>query len=868
MPEGLSSQEAKKRLEKYGPNQIEEKKGSAIMGILKRQFSNVLIWILIIAAGISYVANEMIEFYFILFMVLLIVLMGFFQEWKAEKALQELKKLAEPSIEVIRDGEIIEVPAKEVVPGDILNLNMGDKIPADAKIVRSVDLKLDESTITGESEAVGKEKDDKIYAGTTIVYGKGEAKVIATGMDTEIGKIAEEIQEKEVESPLYKKTRSLGKKLGFMALCAAMLIFILGFFQGAPVLELLIVTLALAVASIPEALPLTLTLTLSIGMRDLAKKNAIVRKMLAVESLGSTTTICTDKTGTLTKNEMTVDKVFIFGKEFEVTGAGYDPTGEIKYKGEGITIGNHPTLLDLLKGAVLCNNSSLVHNENYEIRGNPTEGSLLTLGHKGGIRKEELVDKYPRQEEHIFTSKRKMMTTINKDPENNKNISFVKGAPEVILERCSHCKKEGRSVAMTGKIKEKIEEKNKEYTGNALRVLALAYKPEPKNNHKKNAENDIIFLGLIAMRDPPREGVEETIEKCRGAGINIKMVTGDNPQTARAIAKQIGLSNNPKVLTGQDLDKMDDEQLMKKVEEVDIYARTMPEHKYRLVEAIQKRGEIVAMTGDGVNDAPAVKKADVGVGMGKKGTDVTKEASDIILQDDNFRTLVTAVREGRRIYDNIEKFTTYLVSGNFTLVVIIALGIALLGFEYLPLIAIQILSLNVIGEEFPAIALGLEPAEKDIMKRPARETNVGILHKRNLFLTIAMAGFMSLLAYLIFIYIGPEKNLELARTAIFTAVTLMILVHTFNFRSLEKNIHKIKFFGNKWVILSIITTIVLLLGVIYIVPIAEIFSHLVPGYNVWTLSVLASLATLIFIEAIKKISNNYIDTSYMWKKRK
>lgn len=867
MAEGLSAQEARKRLEKHGFNEIEEKKKFSRIDILKRQFSNVLIWILVIAAGISYFTGGMIEFYFILFIIGIITVTGFLQEWKAEKALKELKKLSEPKVDVVRDGETIEIESREIVPGDILKLSMGDKIPADAQVTQSIDLRLDQSAITGESKAANKKEEETIYSGTIIVHGKGEAEVTATGMDTEIGKIAEEIQEKEQESPLHKKIRKLGKHLGIIALTASLLIFLLGTVKGAPLSELLIVTLALAVASIPEALPLTLTLTLSIGMRDLAKKNAIVRKMLAVESLGSTTVICTDKTGTLTKNEMTVEKIYTYGKEFKVTGVGYEPSGKIKHQGKTIRLGDHHTLLELIKGAVLCNNSTLVHNEEYTIKGSPTEGALLTLGHKAGMRKEELMDKHPRQEEHIFTSKRKMMSTINKDPDINQNVSFVKGAPGTILEKSTHLDKEGEKIKLTREIKQKIREKNRQYTQKSLRVLAVGYRPDPKNCEKKYCENSLIFLGLVAMRDPPRKGVKETIRKCKEAGINIKMITGDNAFTAKAIAQQIELTDNPQVMTGKELEELSQEKLIEKADEIDIYARTLPEHKHRLVKAIHEHGEIVAMTGDGVNDAPAVKKADVGVGMGKKGTDVTKEASDVILQDDNFQTLVTAITDGRRIYENIEKFTSYLISGNFTQVIIIALGIALLGFEYLPLTALQILFLNVIGEEFPAISLGLEPADEDIMKKPPRETDIGILHKRNIIFVVAMALFMALLSFLVFIYADPVKNLEFARTAIFITLTLIILVHTFNFRSLEKTISQIDIFGNKWILISTTTTLVMLLITVYFPPVAEIFSHVSVGHSFWVIAMIASLITLVFIEGLKKISNKYIDLSYMWKQR-
>ena len=868
MAEGLNRETARKRLEEYGPNEISETKGHKQLDILKRQFASVLIWILAIASVLSYVTGDMVEFYFIIAIIVIIVLTGFFQERKAEKVLQELKKLSEPVVTVVRDGEVEEIESRLVVPGDTIVLEMGDMVPADAEVTESTDLKLDESAITGESEAVKKDIGKKAYSGTIVVHGRGEAKVVATGMDTEIGKIAKDVQEKDNETPLQKKISLLGRKLGLIALAAAFLIFIMGFVQQAPLSELFTVTIALAVAAIPEGLPLALTLTLSIGVFGLSKKKATMRRMSSVESLGSTTVICTDKTGTLTKNEMTIERVFSSGKEFKVTGAGYDPKGTIEYDKKEIVLGDHPSLYELLKAGVLCNNSALIQEEDeFIIHGSPTEGALLTLAHKGGMRQEELKDEFPRKKEHFFTSDRKMMSTVNKDPDTGKEVAFVKGASEMLLERCTHMSKDGKKKKMTPAAKKEIIAMNKKYTSKALRVLALAYKPSPKSHETTHVEKGLIFLGLVAMKDPPREGVKETLEKCREAGIRLKMVTGDNSATAKAIAKQISFSTNPKVLTGKELAKMSDKELAKKVSKIDIFARTMPEDKHRLVEAIQKNGEIVAMTGDGINDAPAVKKADVGVGMGLKGTDVTKEASDIVLQDDNFTTLVTAVSEGRRIFDNIEKMTSYLVSTNFAQVMIIALGIALLGFEFLPLIALQILFINVIGGELLAISLGMEPPEKDIMKRPPRSTDIGILHKRNVFLAVTLGMFMTIVCLGVFIHAKPHEDLDMARTAIFLVNNLMFVAYTFNFKSLDKILTLKSVLSNKWVLLAALSTFILLLVTIYVPPVAQIFSHVAMGSDFWLIGVVAAVLTLGIVEVIKWFSNSMINTSYMWKRK-
>lgn len=865
MTEGLTREEAKERLEKYGPNEVKEEEGTTLLDILKRQVENILVLILIAAALISFFTGEMLEFYFIIFIIGLIVFLGAVQEWKAEKAMEKLKELSEPTASVVREGEVFEIPRKKVVPGDILKLHTGDKISADAEVIKSTDMKVDEAVMTGESETVSKKKGDELFSGTTIVHGKGEAEVTKTGMDTELGKIASEIQQKERETPLQRRINDLGKTLGIVAVIATASILVLGIVIGAEFVSVLLVALALTVASIPEGLPLALTLTLSMGVRDLAKKNAIVRKMLAVEGLGSTTVICTDKTGTLTRNEMTVEKVYILDQEFEVTGAGYSPEGEIiDREGNEIDIENHTALDLLLDVGMVCNDAELVHKEGeYKIRGSPTEGALITLGEKAGGKREEVIrDEYPRLDEIPFSSDRKMMTTVNRSPADEEKIVFVKGAPEVILERCSSVLIHDEKKEISDSVKKDIQQQTKKYTENAMRVLAMAYKRDMEGN----IEDDLTFLGVVAMRDPPRKGVKETIEKCKHAGIEVKMVTGDNPTTAKAIAKKIGLSEEAKVLTGSDLDDMSDEELSDILEEVDIYARTMPGHKNRLVKAYQSKDEIVAMTGDGINDAPAVKRADVGVGMGVKGTDVTKEASDVILQDDNFSTLVTAVENGRRIYDNIEKFTTYLVSRNFTEITVIALGIiAFLDFDKLPLLALQVLFLNVIGQEMPAIALGLDPAHELIMERSPKRTGLNILHRRNMYFIVPMAIYMAVSSFLAYYYVLPQGS-ELARTVVFSAITIMIMVNQFNFKSLENNLTEINWWENKllWISLGLIG--IVLLTLVYHPLLAEIFEHEPLRLKHWGLVLSVGLSTIPVIEILKKITNTKMDTSYMWKR--
>lgn len=850
---GLSTEDASKKLEEHGRNELEEKNKTTKFDVFKRQFKNLMIWILIGAALASFLAGKTLTFYFIIVIIGIIILMGFLQEWKAEEAMQQLESMTEPEVEVYRDGELKTVPSPEIVPGDIIKLEMGDKIPADVELTKTNDVKIDEAILTGESKAVRKKEGDEAYSGTTLVHGRAEGKITATGMDSELGKIADEIQQEDESTPLQNRIDDLGKKLAFTAAIITTFIFALGVgVQGAPTAEILVIALALMVATVPEALPLTLTLTLSMGMREMADKNAIVKKMLAVESLGSTTVVCTDKTGTLTKNEMTIEKIFADFNEFDVSGVGYIPEGEITKDGEKTDLENHKTLEKLLKTGVLCNNSKLLTEEaQHTISGEPTEASLVVLGEKVGISREELEEETPREEEILFTSERKMMTTVNKTGE--EFTAFSKGAPEVILDKCSHIMVDGKKLELTDEKKQEILEKNNEYADEALRVLALAYREDvSKPFNADNIEEDLTFLGLAGMIDPAREEVEDAIATCENAGIDVKMVTGDNPKTAKAIAEEIGLAKDAKVLTGQEIEEMSEEELQETVPNVDIYARTHPEHKLHIVGALKEDGEIVAMTGDGVNDAPAVKKADVGIGMGEKGTDVTKEASDMILEDDNFGTIVTAVKDGRRLYDNIEKFTTYLLSRNFTEIMIIAAAMMIWGYEMLPLIALQILFINVIGEELPSISLGLDPATEGIMDRPPRDPDEDLLNTRNTFLVVSMAAFMSVVGLIVFYLGDPEPgNIAKGSTMTFLTLVFMVVVHSFNFRDLEKSILKINPLNNKLMVLSVAAVLPMAFATIYLDFFATAFEQApLTGLDI-LISLAGAIATLGFIEGIK-----------------
>ncbi len=854
MTKGLSSEEASKKLEEHRPNELRKEGGTTALDILLRRFKNVLMWILIVAATISFFADKMLTFYFVLVIILIIVVTGFVEEWKAEKAMEKLKEMASPETKVYRDGKIVEIETKNVVPGDVLKLETGDKIPADAELLEVTNLKVDESILTGESATVEKKAGDKIYSGTVISHGRCEAIVTATGMDTDLGEIAEEVQGEERESPLQRKVQILGKRLGIIAVILTFLIFLVGFFQGAPPVEILMVTLALSVAAVPEALPLTMTLTLSLGVKNMAERNAIVRKMLAVEGLGSTTIICTDKTGTLTKNEMTVKKVYVDGKVLEVEGRGYEPEGKIKHMEKEVDVNENTALDWLVKTGALCNNAEVDFDNSVDIHGEPTEASLATLAEKSGLSYNGLRDKHPRKKEILFTSKRKMMTTVN-EMEDGNLYAFMKGAPEVVLERCSHIFEEGKEEELTDKRKEELLQRNNEFAGDALRVLGFAYRRGISDGTDDDSiEREMVFVGFVGMLDPPREGVKEAVRICEEAGIEVNMVTGDNKETARAIAEEINLTENPRVITAKEMDDMDNDELRETIKNVHIFARTRPEDKLRIVEILQEHGEIVAMTGDGVNDAPAVKKADVGIGMGEKGTDVTKEASDIILKDDNFSTIVAAIKNGRRIYNNIEKFTTYLVSMNFTQIFLIAMAIIFLGFELLPLIALQILFLNVIEEEFPALALGVDPTTSGIMKNSPRDPKQRFLHKRNLFLIVSMGLFVGLMCFMVFLRSSPTETLDSARTMVFTTFALMVVMVSFNYRSLEKSIFEIDLLRNRWMLVAATTAVLLVLVAVYLPTLQGVFGHIPPELHQWIYAIGGGVSTVFFFELMKKIS--------------
>ncbi len=876
--EGLSFEDAKIRLEKYGINELEEKQKVTPLKVLLNQFADFIVWILFAAAIISLMIGETINFWVISSIIAFVVILGFIQEYKAEKAMEALKKIVEPTTKVLRNGRRKEILTNEVVPGDILLLETGSSIPADAKIFDITGLKVDEAALTGESGSVEKKEGDMVFAGTQIVHGKCKAVVTATGMQTKLGQIAGMIQEVEEKTPLQIKISDLAKSLAILALSASTLVFILGMIKGAPLGSMLIIALALAVASVPVGLPFTLTLTLAYGMHKMAKQNALIRKMLGVETLGSTTVICTDKTGTLTKNEMTVEKVYVDDTFFDITGVGYEPKGDFSVDGAKIDVAKHENLSMLLKAATLCNNAGFEESlgnlgnvekqEKWKLIGDPTEISLVVAAAKGDMWQDDLKNDYRMIEEILFTSERKLMSTVHEKSGEKCKTVFSKGAPEFLLKKCSFIRKRDGVEELTKDEVARILETNHDLASSAYRVLGIAHKEMTEPLTPENIEKDMVFLGLVAMIDPAREEAKEAIVTCKKAGIKVVMITGDNDATAKAIAENIGLFDEvgdfgdltdeklkgivaDGVITGSELESLDEDEFEGVVEGISIYARMMPQQKVRIVKALQKKGHIVAMTGDGVNDAPALKKADIGIAMGIKGTDVAKESSTMVLQDDNFATIVDAVKQGRAIYANIEKFTCYLVSRNFTEVILIMMGIILLGFDFLPLLALQILFINMFDEVMPAIGLGLDPAREGIMLKRPRDPYEKILKKRNLIMIMSMAFIMGMAAFMVFVLDDPVNEIEKARTLTFATIVSMILFIPFAFRSLDDSIIKVGLFTNKLLVGGVFGTFLLTLGVMYIPFFQSIFELTPLSVTDWLIPLSVAFAAMVFAEVIK-----------------
>ncbi|MCS7385635.1 MAG: calcium-translocating P-type ATPase, SERCA-type [archaeon GB-1867-005] len=854
--EGLSDVEAKSRLEKYGFNELVERARVSPIRLFIDQFKNFLVALLIVASIISAAIGEHVDSMAIMAIVILNAVLGFIQEYRAERALEALKKLAAPRARVRRGGREFTVLARELVPGDVIVLEPGDRVPADARLITCTDLKVDEAMLTGESVPVRKnaaiilpddtpvaDRKNMVFMGTLVSTGYGEAVVVSTGMNTEMGKIAAMVQEVEKEeTPLMRKLNQFGKRIGALIIILCIVTFALGLFRRVDPILMFMTSVGLAVSAVPEGLPAVVTITLALGVKDMAKRNAIVRRLASVETLGCTTVICADKTGTMTKNEMTVRKIYVNGKLVEVTGAGYQVEGEFLVDGVNVNPLEDPHLELLLRIGLLCSHADLVkENGEWKVLGDPTEGALVVAAAKAGLWKHRLLKEYPKRHEIPFESSRKRMTTIH-ESRDGKLIAYVKGAPEVILERSKFIFENGSVRPITDADKERILRIFREMAEGALRVLAMAYRELPAQFEfieSDQVETELVFVGLAGMIDPPRDEVKDAIKQCRKAGIRVVMITGDHKLTAIAVAKEIGLveGDNFKVLTGADLDKMSDEELTENVEKVPIFARVSPEHKVRIVRALKRRGHVVAMTGDGVNDAPALKLADIGVAMGIKGTDVAKEASDMILADDNFATIVRAVRDGRAIYDNIRKFVRFLLACNFDEIAVITTCI-LAG---LPpaLLPLQILWLNLVTDGGPAVALGVDPPDEDIMERPPRSPREGILSGMELFILVsALLQFVgTMAAYLLGMYLLKDSVVE-ARTLAFVQAVLFELFVVFNCRSEKHSVYRIGFLTNKALVIADVVGILLTIMLVYAPPMQLIFDTVPLTLYDWALCIL------------------------------
>lgn len=870
---GLSENEVKQRLEKYGPNELKEEQGRSFISKLIAQFSDFLVLILIGAAIVSIVVGEAKDAIVILAIVLVNSFLGIYQEGKAEKALEALKKMASPNAKVIRGGRTEVVPASTLIPGDIVLLDAGDIIPADLRLIESSNLKIEEASLTGESVPVEKNANESFdnevslgdrhnmaYMSTVVTYGRGKGVVIGTGHDSEIGKIATMIQSFEDETtPLQKTLNQLGKVLGITTIIICILVFGIGILQGREALEMFMVAISLAVAAIPEGLPAIVTIVLAIGMNRMVKRNAIVKKLLAVETLGSTTVICSDKTGTLTQNEMTVVKAYVDDKILDVTGTGYDPVGDFKLNDESITTDSVKNLSTLLSIGILANDAKLEKaNDLYSIIGDPTEGALVTLAGKANITSEDINKSFPRVEEIPFDSDRKMMTTFHKDFVPNKIVSFTKGAPDIIINRCSFIKTEDKVIPFTEDLKRSVLEVNSRFSKDALRVLAFAYKEYdnlPSNISPDNNETNMIFVGLVGMIDPPRPEAKEAIELCKKAGINTIMITGDYKETAFAIAKDLGMAETEdQALMGAELNNISDEELKEVVKNTKVFARVSPEHKVRIVSALKANGDITAMTGDGVNDALALKRADIGVSMGITGTDVAKNTAELILTDDNFASIVSAVEEGRIIYDNIKKFVFFLLSCNIGEILLVFVSI-LLNLP-VPLLPIQLLWLNLVTDSFPALALGVEKGDPDIMTQKPRDPKEPILNKEMIigiaFQSIAIA-IASLSAYWWGIYRYGLDNILEARTIAFATLITAELLRAYSTRSTHFTLFEIGVFSNKTLVYGTSFSFLLMLLVIYIPFLNPVFHTFPLGFTDWEIILSFAFIPLIVGEITKLI---------------
>ena len=879
-PAGLDPDAAQLRLSRFGPNELAPGKKISAWSILLRQFSNLLIVILLAATVISFFLGDSLDAYVILAIVLACVGLGFFQEYRAEKAAAALQKLAAPAATVVREGKERTIPAREVVPGDVLVLHTGDRVAADGRLLEEINLKADEALLTGESTASGKnlapvadpglavaDRKCMVFGGTVITYGRGRAVVTATGMDTEFGKIARMLADvTEDQTPLEARMASIGRVLSIICLTVALGASLLGVLRGHAWLEMLIWGVSLLVAAMPEALPAVITGTLAIGTTRMARRNAIVKRLSAVETMGCTTVICTDKTGTLTKNEMTVRRLFLDGELVDVSGTGYDPSGLFEIGGAAVSPGDHPVLAEMARIALLCNDAVLEETGgNWTVRGDPTEGALLVLGRKAGLDPEALGREFPRVAEIPFSSDVKRMSTFHQEAAGV--LMCVKGAQEGLLLRTPMMLTAVGERSMSTEDREAIQKQAAAMAHEALRVLGLAYRrlPAVPDLESDAADPELVWVGLVGMIDPARPEARQAVDQCRQAGIRVIMVTGDHPVTAAAVAREVGLiprgTKSHPVITGPELNQLSDPQLKKALREARVFARVAPEHKLRLVDILKGQGEVVAMTGDGVNDAPALKRADIGVAMGITGTEVTKETAAMILADDNFATLVSAIEEGRAIYDNIKKYLIYSLSCNISMILVLT-GSLISGMP-LVLTAIQILWVNLVTDGLPGLALGVDPKAPDVMSRPPRPSQEGVFNRRFNELIVVVSVYLTLILLPLFYYyyyhggwaisVNPELSLPRAQTMVFVTLVLAKLVNGFNCRSEYLSVFKVGVLKNRFLILAVLVSLGMMVMVIEWDPLSNLFHTTPLRWQDWLVAAGLSLTLVPVVELTKWI---------------
>lgn len=860
---GLTPEEVSKRLAEYGPNELTAKKKKHPIVIFLRQFLSPLVYVLLAAAVIELVVGKYVDAGVIMAALTVMAVIGFTQEIRAERAMEALMQLAAPRAKVRRNGVVQTIPARDIVPGDILVIEAGDKIPADARIIQHANLRVDEAAFTGESMPVDKiaealspdlaiaDRRNMLYMGTASTYGRAAAVVTSTGMATEIGKITSAIQEvKPEKTPLQRSISRLGHVIIGLVLGTCTMLVIVGYARGLEWLEVFLLAVAAAVSAIPEGLPAVVTVVLAIGMRAMANRNAIIRELAAVETLGSATVICTDKTGTLTLNQMTVRRIYVDGRWLEVTGEGYQPQGSISADGKPVSVEDEKQLATLLRIGSLCNDAQLTRDgEAYGIMGDPTEGALIVAAAKAGLEKDKLEAEYPRLAEIPFQSEKQYMATLH--PVDGGKVAYVKGAPERLLSMSRYVLKNGSPVRLDDEERQALLDANTALAGDAMRVMAVAYADLPAGQQSIGEEDirgSLTIVGLLGMSDPPRPDAREAVRLCTQAGIKVVMITGDHALTAESIARQLRMPPG-KVVAGVELGRMSDEDLAQQVEDITVFARVEPLHKLRIVRALKSKGNVVAMTGDGINDAPALRSAEIGIAMGITGTDVAKDASDMVLTDDNFGSIVAAVEEGRAIFNRLRNVLFFLISTNMAELLALTVTVAVVGKA--PLLALQIIWVNLVTDTAAALPLGVEPKAGDELKQPPRHPKVGLLFP-GLFGRIAfLSGFMATGVFLVFYWAQQRMSLEEARTVAFCSMVVFEWFRAFNARSDEHTIFKLGVFRNRALIISISIAVMLQIAVVY-VPFLQVAFGTVPlSLTEWGIALIPG-ASLFIIEELRK----------------